>query len=736
MQQAYFREDEREHVLQMVADMLKTLRDQVSLADVNRVHALLKGAVAEGRYCRDKYGINPVERSLHTAQLLCQLIAPDRNLVIATLVYNLVRLQLLPLEQVSQQFGADTAKLVRGLVTVSQLYRKQAAVADDNFHKLLISLADDIRVIIIMAVDRLGLMRMINHHPDDKFVMDVASESRYLYAPLAHRLGLYAIKQELEDLSLKYLNRKMYSQIASMLNEKKRERDEYMHNFIESLRAPLEESGLRFAIKGRPKSINSIYNKMRKKDVDLKGMYDLFAIRIIIDTPLKYEKRDCWMAYSVVTDLYTPNTARLKDWIGIPKSNGYESLHITVQGPGQRWVEVQIRTQRMDEIAERGLAAHWRYKGVKSDGDADRWMNNVREVLEAGSEGQMSLIRDMNIDLYHDEVFVFTPKGDLFKLPKGASVLDFAFSIHSNVGCHCTGARVDGKNQKMGYKLCSGDTVEILTSSTQMPRQDWLNLVVTSKARNKIRQAVNEARQKKVEMARELVLRRFRNRKLELEDRAFTRVTKKMGYKTLTDFYVDIHDGIIDVAAVIDQYADQLARGTESAAPAHESAENFVLQTRADEREGQPADVLVIGNNVWGINYRLSRCCNPIYGDDILGFIGSDGAIKIHRTDCGNLHHLRQRYPYRIIPSRWSGKLGSQFAATLKVVGQDDIGIVTNITSLINKEDGTVLRNISINSSGGLFEGYLVVGVPSLQSLDDLMRKIKNLKGVKDVVRA
>lgn len=363
---------------------------------------------------------------------------------------------------------------------------------NDNFHKLLMTFAEDIRVIIIMIVDRLGLMRRINHHPDEKFVRDISSEARYLYAPLAHRLGLYTIKSELEDLSLKYLNRKIYTQIAQKLNETKRQRDAYVTNFIEPIRQGLEKSGLKYEIKGRTKSINSIWNKMRKKDVDLKDMYDLFAIRIILDSPKEQEKRDCWTAYSIVTDIYTANVSRLKDWISMPKSNGYESLHITVRGQEDKWVEVQVRTKRMDEIAERGLAAHWKYKGIKSEGDVDMWMNNVREVLEAGSDGQMGLIREMNMNLYDKEVFVFTPKGDLFKLPLGSTVLDFAFHIHSKVGCTCIGAKVDGKNQKFNYKLKSGDTIEILTSTNQSPRQDWLNFVVTSKARNKIKQAVNE----------------------------------------------------------------------------------------------------------------------------------------------------------------------------------------------------------------------------------------------------
>ena len=735
MTHTYFTQPELLQVRRQIRHLARALGPQITRADYRRLRAIIKGGIEAGYYRRDKHGINPTARSLNTASLVSDFIVPDRSLTIATLIYNLHREGYISMDQVERSFGPDVAKLVHGLTQVSSLYTKQSAVENENFHKLLLTFAEDIRVIIIMIVDRLGLMRQINHHPDQKFVTDISSESRYLYAPLAHRLGLYAIKSELEDMSLKYLNRKVYTQISHKLNETKENRDKYVADFIKPVREALEKSGLKFEIKGRTKSINSIWNKMKKKNVDLNGMYDLFAIRIILDTPLETEKRDCWTAYSVVTDIYTANTSRLKDWITIPKSNGYESLHITVQGPENNWVEVQIRTKRMDEIAERGLAAHWKYKGIKSEGDVDKWMNNVREVLEAGSNGQMELIRDMNMNLYDKEVFVFTPKGDLFKLPQGASILDFAFHIHSRLGCTCTGGIVDGKNQKLNYKLKSGDTVEILTSSTQQPRLDWLNFVVTSKARSKIKQAVNEVRMKKAEIARETLQRRFRNRKVEVDESALTKLEKKLGYKNVTDFYVDIADGTLDPGNIIDRYLAMTAKPEDQPAATHVGADQFVLQNRQDD-DRQDSDILVIGNNVRGLNYKLSKCCNPIFGDKIVGFIGSDGAIKIHRTDCGNVRHLSERYPYRMIRTQWSGKLGAQFAATLKVVGRDDIGIVSNITSLINREGDVVLRNITINSNGALFEGYLVIGVNSISMLDDLIKKIKNLKGVKDVTRS
>ena len=563
--QEYFTAEERSQLLRLVKDLNSRLGGQLSRHDIDTVHSLVKGGIVKaGLFRRDQYGLNPVLRHLNTAVTLCESIAPDRTMVIATMIYNLCRNDYLDVPRVRAYFGDDVARVVHGLLHVAPLYKKQAAVENENFHKLLLTFAEDVRVILIMTADRLALMRSINHHPNEKFVREIASESRYLYAPLAHKLGLYSIKTELEDTSLKYLNRKVFSQIAKRLNETKEERDNYVHNFIKPIDERLKAEGLQYELKGRTKSINSIWQKMKKQGVDLSGIYDLFAIRIILDTSPKDEKRACWLAYSIVTDIYKANPSRFKDWISIPKSNGYESLHITVYGPGEKWVEVQIRSRRMDETAERGVAAHWRYKGIKSDGDVDKWMNEVREMLEAsGQEGQMSLMRNMDTNLYNDEVFVFTPKGDLIRLPQGATLLDFAYHIHTRVGSSCMGGKVDGKNQKINYRLKSGDTVEVITSATQSPRLDWLKIAVTSKARNKIKNAINERRANQALLAREALQRRFKNRKIELEDATLARVVKKMGYKTTTEFYAAIQEDIIDVNDVVEQYEDILAKQNE-----------------------------------------------------------------------------------------------------------------------------------------------------------------------------
>ena len=732
----YFTAAERQQLLQLVNDLNDKLGKQLTCRDINTVHDLIKrGIVDAGIFRRDQYGLNPVIRHLRTALTLCENIAPDRTMVIATMLYNLCRGDFLDVERVKALFDDDIAHVVHGLLHVAPLYKKQAAVENENFHRLLLTFAEDVRVILIMTVDRLSLMRTINHHPNEKFVHEIASESRYLYAPLAHKLGLYAIKTELEDLSLKYLNNKVFSQIATRLQETKQERDQYVEDFIKPIDERLRQEGLKFELKGRTKSINSIWQKMQKQGVDLSGIYDLFAIRIILDTTPKDEKRACWLAYSIVTDIYKANPSRFKDWITIPKSNGYESLHITVYGPGDKWVEVQIRSRRMDETAERGVAAHWRYKGIKSEGNVDKWMNEVREMLEAsGQEGQMSLMRSMDINLYNDEVFVFTPKGDLIRLPQGATILDFAFHIHSRVGSTCMGGKVDGKNQKINYRLRSGETVEIITSATQTPRLDWLNIAVTSRARNKIKNAINERRARQAQLARETLQRRFKNRKIEPDDATLARVIKKMGYKTTTEFYAAIQEDVIDVNTVVEQYEAITAKQSETVTP-RGTAEEFVLQQPTEREERVDDDILTIGNDVKGVNYKLARCCNPIYGDRIEGFIASDGAIKIHRTDCKNLRHLKGRYPYRIIRTRWTGKAGNQFIATLKVLGRDDIGIVSSITSVINKTDNCLLRSISIQAEGGLFEGMLSVNISNINLLDDLIKKILNIKGVKQVDR-
>lgn len=714
------------------AQLLRTLMAE-RLSDDDCLH--YREIVRRAKPDRDRFGIHPVLAALKTAVALCELVDPDRNMVLAILLSPLARCSAISEDQIRKIWDEDVAKLVHGLAMVAAIYSRCASVESENFRKLLLTFAEDIRVIIIMIVDRLVLMRAINHHHNENLVREAAYEANYLYAPLAHRLGLYYIKSELEDMSLKYSNREVYTRIARELNETKKRRDAYIAEFIAPVKAKLEAEGISFEIKGRTKSIYSIWNKLKKQQNTIEDIYDLFAIRIIIDCEPKREKSECWLAYSLITDMFTPNPNRLKDWISIPKSNGYESLHTTVKGPGDRWVEVQIRTRRMDIVAEKGLAAHWKYKGIKSESGLDTWMNNVRDILEAAESGPMELMRNFKMDVYSHEVFVFTPKGDLYKLPQGATVLDFAFNIHSNIGLHCMGARVDGRNRKINHKLQSGDTVEIITSPQQEPNRDWLTFVVTSKARNKIRIVLKEKENRAAELGKELLERRLKNRKVDIDEASMSRVIKQMGYKDAAVFFAAVGTEQIEVNDVVEAYISLQEKEEEG--PTHISASTYVRQPTEEESQAKAGngDVIVIGENVKGVNYKLSKCCNPIYGDEVFGFISSDGAIKIHRDECPNAIHLRERYPYRVIKTRWSGRVGDQFAATLSVVGRDDIGIVTNITSIINKEKSVTLRSISIDSNDGLFRGILTVGINDTSAVSQLIKKISTVKGVKNVQR-
>lgn len=734
--ETYYTDKERKFVISAFRELRIALADDLSYPEIRRIEDIIKGGIAAGKAHRDKYGINPSVRHLNTALLLSRYVGADRNMIIATLLYQICSDDYFSLEDVKAEFGDDVRSIIHGLKNVADLYKKQTTQRDENFSKLMMAFAENIRVIIIMIVDRLALMKAINHHPNQKFVFDIASESLYLYAPLAHRLGLYKIKSELEDMSLKYTNRDLYTQIAHKLNESKQERDKYIAEFIAPIKKKLEDDGFKFEIKGRTKSIYSIWNKMRKQNAELKDIYDLFAIRIIIDTPLKNERSDCWKAFAIVTDMFKPNPSRLKDWISIPKSNGYESLHTTVTGPGQHWVEVQIRTQRMDEIAEKGLAAHFKYKGVKSEKSLDDWMANVRDLLETSGKDTPEIMKKMNMDVYDKEVFIFTPKGDLFRLPLGATILDFAFAIHSKIGCTCIGGKVNGKTHKINYELKNGDTVEVLTSSTQQPKQQWLSIVTTSKAKNKIRQSLNEISNRSAEFAKELLQRRFKNRKIEIEEAILTKVIKRLGYKTATDFYNEISSEKLDIGQIVDSYVALKEKEDETQQIASSrSAQEFVMQPPALS-SSESSDVVIIGEGIKGINFKLSKCCMPIQGDDIMGFIASDGAIKIHKRGCPNARHLMNRYPYRTIKAAWSEIVGgNQFAVPLSIIGNDDIGIVNNITSLITKEKSVSLRSIAIDSNDGLFQGRLVVGVNDTVSLNNLIKKITAIKGVKDVRR-
>ena len=714
-------------------ELVAVARPLFEAEDWSRLKGLLREGISKGAYGVDQHGVPTLERCIRTGIVIVEKTGLKRASLLTALFDPMVQQGLIAPEQFKEQFGEDAAHLIEDMCRVKDLYSKHDSIADENFRKLLVSFAKDVRVIICLIADRYVLMQMLADNPDTDYKLHVTEEARLLYIPMAHRLGLYAIKSEMEDMVVKYEHRDVYDDIARQLNETKSAREAYIKAFIGPVKAKLEEAGLKFTIKGRTKSISSIWNKMKVQNTTLDHIYDLFAIRIILDSPADKEKAQCWQVYSIVTDMYQPNPKRLRDWLSVPKSNGYESLHITVNGPENRWVEIQIRTHRMDDVAERGLAAHWSYKGIKSEGAADSVMASIREILEHNTSPD-ELRKDFALDMYQEEIFVFTPNGEVRQLPKGATVLDFAFSIHSRIGLTCVGARVGGRNVRISHKLQSGDTVEVLTSASQVPKQDWLNIAVTSRARMRIRQGINEIRNREAQAGRELLQRRFKNRKIDIDESDMSRLIVRMGYKGQTPFFHALMEEEITVDDVLKVYEEM---HSQAEAEVH-SAQDFDIEktfVETEKKAAQDTDVLVIGDNLTGIDFKMAGCCHPIYGDDVTGFVSINGGIRIHRSGCPNLLRMKERYPYRIVRARWSGKSGSQYSITLNVIGQDDIGIVSNISSIINKEPDTLLRSNSIDSNGGLFQGHLTVLVSDLSSLDRLVKKLKQIKGVREVER-
>jgi len=731
--ESFFTADEKREFFSAYHSLVTSLSSCLEKDDITQMKALMKKVIALQCYGRDQNGINGLLRNIRTAMIAVSDIGLKRTPVIALLLYRPVYKKIIELDEVRKAFDDDVALIISRLLKTSDLYARNTAINSENFHHLLFSFAEDVRVILLMIADRLCMMRMGKQIKDDSSRIRMATEVSYLYAPLAHRLGLYKIKSELEDLSLKYIDPKQYEYIKKKLNETKRSRDAYIEEFIQPVKERLEAAGLKFDIKGRTKSIYSINNKMKKQQTDFEGIYDLFAIRIILDSEEQRERSECWQAFSLITDMYQPNPNRMRDWISVPKNNGYESLHITVLGPRNRWVEVQIRTQRMDEIAEKGLAAHWKYKGVKEERGLDEFMNDVRALLENQGSNPMDTIRDFRMDLYKDEIYVFTPTGELLKLGKGATVLDFAFTIHSKLGCRCVSGKVNGRNVPIRHVLNNGDSVEIITSPQQKPKQDWLTFVSTSKAKTKIRQALREEDAKAAEYAKELLQRRFKNRKIELEEAALMRYIKKKGFKSVTDFYVEIADERLDVNSVIEEYLDIERKEREAAEHTEiRSAEQFTATPQTAEKSSA-GDELVLDKNLSGIDYKLAKCCNPIFGDEIFGFVSTQG-VKIHRRNCPNAPEMFSRFGYRILPARWKGE-GSGYVITLRVIGHDDIGIVTNISSVISKDGNMTLRSINVDSVDGLFRGDITVMVKDTLAADRLIKKIGEVKGVKQVAR-
>ena len=725
--------EEKKELFGLINELRKNAEGKLSSNDYRFVKERITDSVKQGKITRDGLGFNPIIIELKTAMLVSQEIGYQREIIISILINRCIQAGTATIEEMKEELGESAVKILENLAQINSIYAKSPTIETENFRKLLLSFTNDMRVILIMIANRLVLLRSLFNSTDDEARKLVAREASKLYIPLAHKLGFYKLKSEMEDLTLRYTETEIYAELSRKVEETAASREDYIASFIKPIeRQLMMQPHLKYRIKGRTKSINSIWQKMKKQQRPFEQIYDLFAIRIIIDSEPKNEKSECWHVYSIIADMYTPNPHRLRDWLSVPKSNGYESLHTTVMGPEGRWVEVQIRTERMDAVAEHGLAAHWRYKGVKSEQGLDNLLASIRDTLENMSEEE-SNDNKFKMELYKDEMFIFSPKGDLFRLSKGATILDFAFSIHTGLGCKCTGALVNGRNVPIRHVLNNGDQVEIITSNSQTPKQAWLNIARTSRARNKIRQALKEFSSRQADMGREAVIRKLKNHKIEFDESIMDHLIRKMGFKRLSDFFQKVAEGHIDIADVLKRY--QAIQNPESENSEHtRSAGEF---TFVDKESKGSNDVLVIERNLKGVDYKLAKCCAPIFGDDIFGFVTINGGISIHRRDCTNAKQLIERYPYRVIEARWSEveNGGAQFPVTLRIVGHDDIGIVNNITSIISQEKDVIMRGINIESHDTLFSGTLQLLINDRLKLNKLIAKIEGIKGVKQVKR-
>ncbi len=708
--------------------LLRASRNSVAAEDNKVIRRALDLAV---KACGDNVIITGEPQILH-ALSVARIIAGEMGLgltsIITALLHDSYNSLDISQKELEKEFGKKVVEILNGFSRVTGIDSMQSSYQAENFRKLLLSLADDIRVILIKLVERLEYMRNLDNAPE-KERQPLASETYFLYAPLAHRLGFYNIKSELEDLAVRYLEPEQYQYVENRLKQTTASRNRFIREFSVPLQEKLERHNFRFTIKSRTKSIHSIMLKMKKQGVDFDEVYDLFAVRIIIESDEKGEKSECWRAYSVVTDLYQPNPSRLRDWISVPKSNGYESLHTTVIGPRGKWVEVQIRSERMDEIAEKGLAAHFRYKGLKGEGGLDTWLTKMREILESPEKEDAAFLDQVRSGLYTDEVFVFTPKGDLRQLPAGATVLDFAFDIHTAVGASCVGGKVNGKNVTIRYVLQNGDHVDIIRSKNQKPKQDWLSFVVTNKARTKIKQVLNEDKVRAAAEGKEILLRRLKNWKIPYGDTLIQKLINHYNLKTAQDMYFLIESGKIELLEIKEVLLiEESPVLTESALLSPEKEVKEIP-------ESQYSDFLVIEDRVEGLDYHLAKCCNPVFGDSIFGFVTISEGIKIHRRGCPNAHNMMSRYPYRVVSAKWTkSKAAPSFVASVKITGIEDMGMVNRIADILAVNNVTI-RSFNYKMDDGLFEGMLHIMVPNNDILHGVMRKVQAIKGILKVTR-
>jgi len=681
----------------------------------------IKNSLIEGKINLDK-----INTKINIGLIVTQEVGLGLSSIICVMLHDSVVDNKITIEEIKEEFDEKIAHILGGLKEVTHLYASQKVIDSENFRKLLLSFAEDIRVQLISLAEKLYELRN-SENADEKHKQDIANEINYIYIPFAHRLGLYNIKSEMEDTSLHFLQPVVYNEIKEKLIKSKFTREKYISEFVSPLIEELKKRGIKFKMKSRTKTIASILNKMTNKQVEFEEIYDIFALRFIIDSTAEEEKADCWKVYSIVTDKYTPNPQRLRDWITVPKSNGYQSLQTTVLGPGQKWVEVQIRSERMDDIAEKGFAAHWRYKGGKSDSTIANWLNELRDILESHDDNAIELLNDININLQDKEVHVFTPKGDLITLQAGSTLLDFAYSIHTDVGCKCVGGIINQKNESLRYILQNGDQVSVLTSTNQTPKSDWLNFAITSKARNKIRQYLKEELNRQADIGKELVLRRFKNWKMEFSDE----ILRKLMHHYKQKFALDLYQGIAEGKFDISEIKDVLANTVEIT----EQSNNQTKDIKVDNNHKTKYDVLLIDKNINNVEYKFANCCNPVYGDDIIGFVSIGQGIKVHRRECNNAKELMRRYPYRIVKTQWTNEGVTSYQVVLSLTGDNNKNIISKITDLISKDNQISMRAISINSTETFFEGTVTVLIRNTDHLSYLIQRLKLIPGIKKVGR-
>ncbi len=723
-------EAEKNEILKRYRALLRACKSTLQKGDKKMIRKAFDMALESHKDMRRKSGEPYIYHPIAVAQIAAEEIGLGTTSIVCALLHDVVEDTNMTLDDIEREFGKKVAMIIDGLTKISGVFDTNSSLQAENFRKMLLTLADDVRVILIKLADRLHNMRTMEFMPRDK-QLKLSSETVYLYAPLAHRLGLYAIKSELEDLSMKYMEREMYQSIKIKLNEKKTEREKFIRDFIEPVKKVLSGQGLDADIFGRPKSIHSIWNKMKKKAIPFEEVYDLFAIRIILDSSPDNEKADCWKAYSIVTDLYRPNPDRLRDWISSPKANGYESLHTTVMGPRGQWVEVQIRTKRMNEIAERGFAAHWKYKESSTDSGLDQWVQKIREMLKNPELNALDFMDDFKMNLFSDEIFIFTPKGALIQLPLNATALDFAFEIHTDVGASCIGAKVNHKLVPLNHKLQNGDQVEIITSSKQTPKEDWLNIVVTAKAKAKIKSALKEEKRKVAEDGKEILERKMKSLKITYNSENIHKLSYYFKLPSTQDLFYNVAQGVIDMKDLKEYQASEKVIENKP----QDKIEAEQVQSLMRNLKAKDSDMLLIGEDMQKIDYKLANCCNPIPGDDVFGFITVSDGIKIHRTNCPNAAKLMANYGYRIVKARWTNQQELAFLTGLRITGIDDVGLINKLTTVISNDFKVNMRSITVDSDNGIFEGSIMVYVNDTEHLDNLIRKLKTVKGVTGVNR-